>query len=428
MLRFFAHFEEELPAGFSSERRRVRRLELLLYLVDDTVEVVEPRVANSGLAQGAFLKRTRVPLASSSAAGGFVGEDDLCVGGQLRLFSRTLHIHGADDYTRAYYAARGIELAANGAPPSDDHEELQQAMARASVRSPCGVSDAVARGVRFLANDGLVLSFTGRLEERSHPAEEAKETLVRFYLADETIEISQKGGGLLLRRTRLPVTAPSASVDCVGIAVEAYVGAEALVVGTALPVYSWTVTLTDADAFTRDWFARTLGVTQPTTAPPTTTSALPPKVQRITKKEHDRISALSGVELRFTATMVRLGRRPLSSLLFVDLRSHPFASWPQVQAPEATKPMHETDDGRTFVMTLFLVDESISIFETPQRGIPGGRYLERVRVPKPGHNEEGDHWAPGDFVIGRILSLFGKGFHLTGSDEFTAKWQATSAV
>ena len=50
-----------MPSGFGdTEKTRVRRLTVLLYLCDGSLEVHEPRVENSGLAQGVFLGRARV--------------------------------------------------------------------------------------------------------------------------------------------------------------------------------------------------------------------------------------------------------------------------------------------------------------------------------------------------------------------------------
>ena len=61
VLRFFGHFHEVIPDGMGTETRRVRSVQLLYYLEDDTLCLVEPRLHNSGLDQGILVKRHRVP-------------------------------------------------------------------------------------------------------------------------------------------------------------------------------------------------------------------------------------------------------------------------------------------------------------------------------------------------------------------------------
>ena len=60
MLRFTGFCEESVQES-QIETRRVRKIELLYYLEDDTVQVSEPRQANSGMPQGLVVKRHRVP-------------------------------------------------------------------------------------------------------------------------------------------------------------------------------------------------------------------------------------------------------------------------------------------------------------------------------------------------------------------------------
>jgi hypothetical protein len=54
-----------------------------------------------------------------------------------------------------------------------------------------------------------------------------------------------------------------------------------------------------------------------------------------------------------------------------------------------THHLSHADVGRRFVLSYFLMDDSLLIFEPPVRnsGITGGKFLERQRVYKP-HSEE----------------------------------------
>lgn len=71
------------------------------------------------------------------------------------------------------------------------------------------------------------------------------------------------------------------------------------------------------------------------------------------------------------------------------------------------------DESRRFVLSYFLSNDMISIFEKPTRnsGIISGKFLEKTRVPKPGSTVDNpEFYSPADFAIGatvegNILSL-----------------------
>merc|ERR1740138_420007 len=67
----------------------------------------EPKVENSGIPQGAFLKRHRVPRPDGQ---GLVVPDDFRCGKDITLYSRTYHITGCDRFTRWFYEENGIDV------------------------------------------------------------------------------------------------------------------------------------------------------------------------------------------------------------------------------------------------------------------------------------------------------------------------------
>ena len=79
VLRFFGHFHEVIPDGMGTETRRVRSVQLLYYLEDDTLCLVEPRLHNSGLDQGILVKRHRVPKNSCFQVDTGQCEDRRCI-------------------------------------------------------------------------------------------------------------------------------------------------------------------------------------------------------------------------------------------------------------------------------------------------------------------------------------------------------------
>jgi len=210
-----------------------------------------------------------------------------------------------------------------------------------------------------------VLRFDGRVLEHDL---EPREVVVHYYLADSTLEVKEKeNGSLLLRRHRLPVVARGAGVDAVGEdPSEEYVRAGELRVGAAIDVYSRTLLLTDADPFTRAWYSESAGIEQAEAMPslprvPPAQAAPPPPhngwgneadslrnvgvlipKKSVNIEAHSRFQTLSGMQMRFTATMVSV---------------------------PGSKPLHETDNGRLFIITVYPEDDSMAIFEQPQRDV-----------------------------------------------------------
>lgn len=70
------------------------------------------------------------------------------------------------------------------------------------------------------------------------------------------------------------------------------------------------------------------------------------------------------------------------------------------------------DEGRRFVLTYYLSNDMISIFEKPTQnsGIRAGRFLEKTRIPKPGSTVENpEFYSPADLSIGSTVE--GERFH-----------------
>lgn len=61
--------------------------------------ITEPKQSNSGVPQGAFLKRQVVLKADGTP---FV-PDDFCIGADTGVYGRQIRIYNTDEYTRKYY-------------------------------------------------------------------------------------------------------------------------------------------------------------------------------------------------------------------------------------------------------------------------------------------------------------------------------------
>lgn len=60
VLRYYAYFQEHVVES-RLENYRIRPVQIYYYLSDETIYITEKKVENSGVPQGVFLKRQKVP-------------------------------------------------------------------------------------------------------------------------------------------------------------------------------------------------------------------------------------------------------------------------------------------------------------------------------------------------------------------------------
>jgi hypothetical protein len=78
------------------------------------------------------------------------------------------------------------------------------------------------------------------------------------------------------------------------------------------------------------------------------------------------------------------------------------------------------DSNRKFIITFYLNDDSLQIYEPPSKnsGFSTGKFLERGQYK----NENGDKYQPEHLIVGQNLKINGYCFHFTDCDDFTKKW------
>ena len=104
-----------------NENYRIRKCILYYYLDDDTIHILEARVENSGIPQGIFLKRHKVPRSD----GQLYTWRDLDLAMDLSIYGRVFRIINCDDFTHSFYGNEGVSL--NGAEgyPNDPFEKTR---------------------------------------------------------------------------------------------------------------------------------------------------------------------------------------------------------------------------------------------------------------------------------------------------------------
>ena len=80
---------------------------------------------------------------------------------------------------------------------------------------------------------------------------------------------------------------------------------------------------------------------------------------------------------------------------------------------------------RVFIISYFLSDDTIQIFEIAARnsGFLGGEFMKRTRIPLPGQmkftSRRPQYYQPYNFYIGATVSLKDHIFHIVSADEYT---------
>lgn len=108
MLCFNGYFKESLHEVYKAPYQ-VRKVKILLYLEDGTMQVSEPRVDNCGLSQGCIVSRQRIPRAAPNQHE-FLSILDLNVNQTVRIFDRVYHITDCDKFTRNFLNDAGIAV------------------------------------------------------------------------------------------------------------------------------------------------------------------------------------------------------------------------------------------------------------------------------------------------------------------------------
>ena len=241
MLRFEGYFKEAVPES-PQEIARTRRISIIFYNTDNTMEITEPRKENSGLVQGPFLKRHKVPkrgaissrsISTIGAAGSsaFLTLDDLFVGAQINVYGRSINIVDADRPTRAALARMGRPQQDALAWPTDRYDAEVQAQRDAGRGGKPGVNygskvteikkycESVSGRfysdkplAPFLQNDRKVLRFYCMWDDTKSLHGIRHKYIVHFFLSDDTAEVRERYAAncgsdpwpMLIKRGKLP--------------------------------------------------------------------------------------------------------------------------------------------------------------------------------------------------------------------------------
>ena len=257
----------------------------MYYLIDDTLEVVEPKQTNSGLSQGGLLNRHQVP----KPEGGFLTWKDIVIGSDLDLYKRVYRVIDADDYTRRYTAERGYELApAESLPENIDtswkafvplwlQEKVQDRDFKLYCEALLGKTwHDSERLKRFIEFNGMILKFSCYWDDQASENGDINDYTILFYLEDNSmqiVEVRQPNSGkfyfcTLFKRNKLmknwdkqffKARAPNKDD-------KVYYEIKDMKIGNTLNAFGRDLIITGCDGATRKWFEQNqdlVGFTQP---------------------------------------------------------------------------------------------------------------------------------------------------------------------
>lgn len=198
VLKFNAYFQEAVVES-RLENCRTRECNIFYYLNDGTIHVTEPKVENSGIPQGYFIKRQLIYKDRDQNIP-FTWQD-FNVGQNITFFERTYRIVDCDDFTKFFLSDQGVQLGKpenievdafghytklkeQKIPPPDYKEYKEYYEVKLGGGHPNGGLDL------YLTNDRKVLSFDIMWNDTTLCGG-INFYKMNYFLADNTVEVKE---------------------------------------------------------------------------------------------------------------------------------------------------------------------------------------------------------------------------------------------
>ncbi|XP_066261750.1 EF-hand domain-containing protein 1-like [Euwallacea similis] len=411
---FFRQSVMESPLEFY----RVRPVNIIYFLSDDTILVVEPRIENSGLPQGKLVQRGKIPKNDN---GSYWHWKDLQVGKDLLFYGIVYHTVDCDVFTREYMASQGLDMAETEEMPHDPYtyNRKLQMIPKISKTPP---ADNKFR--KFLEYDGKVLRFKAAWDDRNNPYGELMKFEIFYFLCDDTVmvkNVHEENNGrdpypILLKKVKLPkvilaipTSHPAIYLENADTEVLEYYQPRDFLVGSKIFVLGRDMILYDCDKFTRDYYRNAFYIEQ---KPPIS-------IEEKTSVPSAR-DGLRKLKESLEKTLTLIPKTPKKDVLKQTANTNKYLRY-EMKMDAA----HPEDTIRRFVLFYSLADGTCKIQEPPIKnsGIPGGKYLRSTLLAKPDSDPlTPEFYTAGDFYIGATIIVFGQRFIITGADLYVYRY------
>ncbi|TGZ60658.1 hypothetical protein CRM22_008410 [Opisthorchis felineus] len=452
-LSFDAYFQETVNER-REEQYRVRRCKVYFYPEDDTIQVVEPRLADTGIPQGTIIRRHRIakPPPEDHL---FYTVDDFNVGNEFTAYGKKFRLVSCDQFTANFLRKLGVRL---GEPePIPDDPYMVHRKAYTESMQPLRPYERIDKLRQFLDHDRHVLRFFCFWDDTESLYGDPREMVLHYFLADDTIEIREviptnsgrDSAPCFLRRQKLPrgvpqVPLPGTITDRtllnvfghpqrggryildslkIGAYKEDFYTDRDLTIGASLNVYGRKFLLCDCDEFTKEYYRVKYGLTDFTPVKPNIPDTRIPVVRENPpyngwgSEEDSLANCKSLIPVAPKADFVKFMTKDKQGLESFILR---FYAQLITDIP--------VDKDRVFVINCFLSDDTFSVYEPPRRnsGFKGGLFLERGRVKKPNTErfsvDPPDYYSPSDLYVGAEVIFNSFKFFILDADEYAYKY------
>ncbi|XP_015218867.1 EF-hand domain-containing family member C2 isoform X1 [Lepisosteus oculatus] len=458
VLCFEAHFKEPVHES-RVEQLRIRKCKIYFFLEDGTIQVVEPEKQNSGIPQGTLIRRHRIPLPPPHDEFHYEVQH-FNINQEVVFYSRTFRITDCDLFTKKFLTKLGIRLNLPAPTPEDPYNSLRRQMEESmSPLRPYERSDTLRQ---FLDHDRRVLRFFCHWDDSETMFGDSRELVLHYFLADDTIEIREvtypnSGRDAVpkfLHRRKLPKRAPPPTrqpgeitdrtvlnvfgpmghggryildnLKTGAVHEEFYKDCD-LTIGAVINVWGRKVVVCDCDGFTKEYYRTKYGVEDFT---PVTYKASPaPKPQKEPPpyngfgSEEDSLCSCAGL-------LPKPPQKDFKKLMEKDRQGLESNILRFVGRMVSDNPI---DSERKFIISFYLSDDTISIFEPPQRnsGMIGGKFLERGRIKKPGQelfkSQCSEYFKAEDLYVGARVCFNNQEFQLVDADEYVFSYMEQHA-
>ena len=431
VLRFTAYFREGVHES-RLESERIRRCLVYYFLEDDTISVSEPREDNAGMPQGCMLKRHQILKPDNSNQ--HYSFEDLNVGKTVVFYQKTFVLCDCDAFTRNFLTGLGLDVAEPTSFPNDEYQNTRNKPDKkprdaedkhlvavmeynySGKRSRLS-SDELKAAKQFLLNDRKVLKFSAKWDDRNSLYGDERKFTLYYFLADDTIEVTEE---LPLNAGRDPFPSfvrrrkcakptdrfenPKASLCFKNDPQQCYSDVD-LYIGATVEVFGRKFLLVSCDEFTNKYLYEIHG-REP--CPPVQADekvAQKPKVVPPPYNgfgdEDDSLGSWKNLVLKPPKKNVKQYIENSGTMMKFTMKL------------DAADPANEV---RRFVLTYYLADDTISIFEPAQRnsGIIGGKFLQRQKAK---HSDTGDVLRAEDLFVGAKVSVNHHRFIIFATDE-----------
>ncbi|XP_033759887.1 EF-hand domain-containing family member C2-like [Pecten maximus] len=448
VLCFDAYFQEAVHEK-REEQYRVRNCKVYFYLEDDSIQVIEPRAKNSGVPQGTLIRRHRIPKPAPNDDECYTVED-FNLGKEISLYSKVFKLTNCDDFTQNFLRKLGVRVQRPDSSPNDPYTKYRKAMDESmQPLRPYEKHDTLKQ---FLDHDRHVLRFFCYWDDTDNMFGDPRELVLHYFLADDTIEIREvipPNSGrdavpMFLRRGKLPkniesLRQPGEVTDRTVLNVFGPTGHggryildslktgavhthfyndKDLTVGSVLNVWGRKIMLCDCDDFTKEYYRTKYGIADFTDVPYKKDNYM-----RFEKEfppyngwgsEEDSLCSCMGL-------LPKPPKRDFIKFMEKDRRGLDSNVLRFLAKMNTTKPI---DMDRRFIISYFLSDDTILVFEPPVRnsGIIGGKFLERSRVKKPNQplysTRMSEYYLSQDLFVGTCVTFNSHKFVLIDADEY----------